>query len=325
MTNFLSAKNKEFIWDFLLENRMFDGIDPRFKSGIEADLNKVITLVSSLPTFTNLVDKNREVLRLITAKLTNYKQGQAQPQIQAQSQAQAKTQGQSQAEQQPPLLYKSEVLQTERQKQMEQQFKTKQEEMNNMLIGKKPSNVKFTDDPDKPIGGEMDKLIEQALAMRKQQLNQVLEKQDTNQAAKWIGNDSAIRNIKIGDDTELKDHQIVSLPLPPPVNASDKKQVSFNPEDNRTIEFAVDEETESFNTSTFLSRLKKTIPQKEEQNDNEEHPSQERELNIQIKELKLELNEVNKKLDLILSQQIKIIEMSRPTIDNIENIINNDI
>lgn len=316
MTNFLGPKNKEFIWDFLLENNLFEGIDPRFKSSIEADLNKVLAHVASLPTFTNLVDKNKEVLRLISQKLINYKQAQS-------------SQPAQQSPQPPPPvqagLYNSGALQAERQKQLEQQFKKKQEEMNSVLLGNRPNTTpNLSSEPDKPMGAELDKLLEQSLAMRRQQLNQVLERQDPTQAAKFIGNESVIRNIKIGDDTELKKNHIVNL------EPADKKQVSFNSEQNKIIEFheADDESSnlgtlDSFDTSSFLSKLKKTVPQEQilqpqtqqqtQQQSQQQSQQQTQQQTQEIKELKQELDAVNKKLDLILSQQMKVFEILRHT------------
>lgn len=302
MADFLSNKNKEFIWDFLLENKLFNGIDPKFKSNIESDLNKVISHVSTIQNFTSLVDKNKEVLKLISHKLVNYRKNQLP---------------QTQPLQQPPnqQSYKSDDLQSERQRQLEQQFKNKQEEMNKILLGKKPDDVKFKDEIDKPIGGDIDRLIEQTIEMRRQQLNQVLEKQDTTQAAKWIGNEGAIRNLKIGGETELKEAQIVKLDKTNTNESVDKKQVSFNSDQNRIIEYDNDSSSLSnFNTSKFLNKLKKTPSQQPQQQNISTEISESDIKNVKNDVL---LDIINKKLDTILSQQREILEkLSKNTADD---------
>jgi hypothetical protein len=289
MSEFNSNKNKEFIWDFLVEQNMFNGVDPKYKSAIQDDLQKIVLHVSSITHLSSLIDKNKEVIKLLTGRLNNYKNVRSEN---------------------IPKLYKSSDIQAERQNNLEKQFKLKQEEMNQLLLNK-PKNIKFSEDIDRPLGDDMDKLIEQTLAKRKLELNQVLESQDVNQAAKWIGNgnDNVVRNLKIGDNAQLEDTQIIKL---------DKKQVTFDPDANKVFTYNnVNSESNNENrqeksngtvtSSAFLSKLKKAYTV----NKQEEQPLQESAKNEVMMDM------INKKLDLILSQQREILEkLSSNKIDN---------
>jgi hypothetical protein len=185
----------------------------------------------------------------------------------------------------------------------------------NQLLLNKPKNIKFSEDIDRPLGDDMDKLIEQTLAKRKLELNQVLESQDVNQAAKWIGNgnDNVVRNLKIGDNAQLEDTQIIKL---------DKKQVTFDPDankvftynnensqNNQTTQNNEEKSNGTITSSTFLSKLKKAYSV----NKQEEQPLQETAKNEVMMDI------INKKLDLILSQQREILEkLSSNKINNFQ-------
>jgi len=293
MSEFNSNKNKEFIWEFLVEQNMFNGVDPKYKSAIQDDLQKIVLHVSSITHLSSLIDKNKEVIKLLTGRLHNYKNVRSEN---------------------VPKLYKSSDIQAERQNNLEKQFKLKQEEMNQLLLNK-PKNIKFSEDIDRPLGDDMDKLIEQTLAKRKLELNQVLESQDVNQAAKWIGNgnDNVVRNLKIGDNAQLEDTQIIKL---------DKKQVTFDPDankvftynnensqNNQTTQNNEEKSNGTITSSTFLSKLKKAYSV----NKQEEQPLQETAKNEVMMDI------INKKLDLILSQQREILEkLSSNKINNFQ-------
>lgn len=299
MSEFNSNKNKEFIWDFLVEQNMFNGLDPKYKSAIQDDLQKIVLHVSSITHLNNLVDKNKEVIKLLTGRLNNYKLINNDN---------------------GSKLYKSNDLQTERQNNLEKQFKLKQEEMNQALLLNKPKGIKFSEEIDKPLGDEMDKLIEQTLAKRKSELNQVLVTQDVSQAAKWIGNgnENIVRNLKIGENAPLEDTQIIKL---------DKKQVTFDPDANKVFTYntgnsengsnRVNVEEKSNGTvtpSTFLSKLKKAYSVNKPEETIQDSAKNEVMLNI-----------INKKLDLILSQQREILEkLTSNNINNFQEPTNSD-
>ena len=59
-----------------------------------------------------------------------------------------------------------------------------------MLKKKQPDEIDFSDDLDKPIGGEINTMLEAALSKRENELNIVLDKQNTKVAEEWINKDN---------------------------------------------------------------------------------------------------------------------------------------
>ena len=129
------------------------------------------------------------------------------------------------------MVYRAEDLQSERAGEFDRQLREKQAEMDSFLTLKKPTDVSFNDSAeDKPIGGEMSRLIAQELAARERELVQ-LKPEDIKKAQQWIGASNAT------NATEL-----------PQSNNGVKKSVSFSNMTN------VVEEVEQFEpTNEFIN------------------------------------------------------------------------
>jgi hypothetical protein len=128
----------------------------------------------------------------------------------------------------------------QRQKLFQKGLETRQNDFSDMMSQGKPDTIDFSDQNDKPIGKEIDNMVASFIAERENQLNVVLDTQDSNEAGKWINKDnkSDPQHIKIGDDARLDTSSIVEV-MPSP------KQVTF----------AKDEPAPG--PSDFLSKLKK--------------------------------------------------------------------
>ena len=161
MTDFLTIKNKEFIWGLLSDKQMFDGINPKYKIEIQERFEKTLIGISTQGKIYNLVEKNKEAIRSMVLILDEYKK-----------------------KQEP---YTNLEIQERRQKNFQNELEKKKKEFN--ITSKTPNieDMNFSDEIDKPLGENMEILLERAMALRAQQLNQVLEKQDTQKATEWIG------------------------------------------------------------------------------------------------------------------------------------------
>jgi hypothetical protein len=282
MSEFKTKENKGFIWDFLNEQKLFDGISPSYQKDIQLSFEQMIENVDIQYTSKGLIDKNKEVIRLMVGQLELYKK-QTQAQLQSQQQPRSKTTNNQQ--QNDPIIYKAEDIHQDRQSKMDIAFKQKQNEFNSFKM-KSPQDISFADKKDEPIGDDMDNLIAKTIAMREKQLNQLLETQNPdqlNRAAKWIDNGNngnnvnasgKVINLKIGGDTELND-KIVTLPSsiqngstrasPISSNSRDKK-VSFNDADNIVYhdlshtDAIVEQKPDNIELN-FLNRLKRTTPE----------------------------------------------------------------
>ena len=96
----------------------------------------------------------------------------------------------------------------------------------------KPKEISFSDKLDEPIGSEMDSMVADVLKRREQELNVVLQGQNTDEGDNWINKN---KNIKIGDSTDLTEKSIENI----------DKHVSFDDQKE-----TLDDE------NIFLSKLK---------------------------------------------------------------------
>ena len=76
MTDFLTQKNKGIIWSLLSDQQMFDGINPQYKLEIQEKFEKTLTGISTQGRFYNLVEKNKEAIRIMVLMLEDYKKKQ---------------------------------------------------------------------------------------------------------------------------------------------------------------------------------------------------------------------------------------------------------
>ena len=78
----------------------------------------------------------------------------------------------------------------EKQKKFNKNLETKQKEFKEFINNEKPDEISFSEEKDTPIGSEMDMLMASAMKRRVEQLNVVLQHQNTNKAEEWINNDN---------------------------------------------------------------------------------------------------------------------------------------
>ena len=295
MTDFLTTKNKGIIWSLLSDQQMFDGINPKYKLELQEKFEKTLIGISTQGRFYNLVEKNKEAIRIMVLMLEDYKK-----------------------KQEP---YTNLEIQERRQKHFESELEKKKKEFN--ITSKTPNieDMNFSDEIDKPLGENMEILLERAMALRAQQLNQVLEKQDTKKATEWIGTsvkssttsqklsssnanpnpnsntNTNVVNLKIGNETQLTGDTIVSL----------DKKVNFNEDRNTFFSYQRENEDENnIETNSFFNKFKKI--DKENKINNLEN----KENKINNLENKEEIQEkfkiINDKLDRVLLNQKEILD-----------------
>ena len=295
MTDFLTTKNKGIIWSLLSDQQMFDGINPQYKLEIQEKFEKTLTGISTQGRFYNLVEKNKEAIRIMVLMLEDYKK-----------------------KQEP---YTNLEIQERRQKNFQNELEKKKNEFNVISKKSNPDDINFSDEMDKPLDENMDILLERAMALRAQQLNQVLEKQDTKKATEWIGTsvkssttsqklsssnanpnpnsntNTNVVNLKIGNETQLTGDTIVSL----------DKKVNFNEDRNTFFSYQRENEDENnIETNSFFNKFKKI--DKENKINNLEN----KENKINNLENKEEIQEkfkiINDKLDRVLLNQKEILD-----------------
>jgi len=285
MTDFLSNENKGFIWSLLSEQKIFDGIHPNYKNDIQENFEKTLLDVSVQGKFFNLVEKNKEAIRLMVLTVDNYKKKQ--------------------------VPYTSLEIQELRQKKFDNELQKKQNEFASIASKPVVNEISFADKMDGPLEESMDVLLARAMAVRENELNQVLDRQDTHAASEWIGtskpsilkqdttknnNDANsnksnnVINLKIGGETTLMPEQVVSL------DTNKKQRVNFDERSNSvfTYQRENDEEMETSSNGASILNKFKTISNKSEISEN--------------KNVMKEIEILNIKLDSILLNQKEILD-----------------
>jgi hypothetical protein len=162
-----SNANKALLWSLLTEERVFAGLSDSslqpvmtlFETAIHTTINSyaqqdgsVFEKQNSSPQMV-LSTLNKEVIKRVMSEMAQYKP--------------------SAASSAPMSLYKSADIQEARIKDITSKVKVLENDMNSLLILKKPEEIDFSDkkiDDDMPIGENMDQLIKDALASREREL-----------------------------------------------------------------------------------------------------------------------------------------------------------
>lgn len=317
MAVFNDNDNKAILWDILSEQKLFEGIDLKYRYEIKDAFEQTILVVEKQGRGLSLIEKNKEVIKNMVSIIDTFKrQQQTQNLVQRQ--------------------YTNEELHEERQKAFERELKRKQTEFDglNRTI---PEKIDFSDKLDEKIGDKMDMLLSEAIASRERELKQVLEIQNPETASKWVeNNDFGLKNmiepdnsgqsnlphinLKIGDDAQIQESQIVNL------DKNFKKierinRVSFNDEENKILNYSNDSSPLSINTKRENQGKIKNINEIIKTNDNDieknffkmlkkEEPDSSNEMNFQ-------LNKIDKKEQETINSNI-IENNIRMDIDNLK-------
>lgn len=155
--DFESQYNKRLLWQLMSDNNIFAGIPDTKVEAVKSMFEKEISIVNNKKM--SLLEKNKKILVTMNTKLNYLRVTSIKSK---------------------PATKETDLLK-ERTAVMQSKLEDKKEEFNNLMNTKQPEKIDFADDnEDKPIGSEMDQLLANMMENRKQQLNQVMQKQDTN-------------------------------------------------------------------------------------------------------------------------------------------------
>ena len=162
-----SNANKALLWSLLTEERVFAGLSDSslqpvmtlFETAIHTTINSYAQ-DNSLSSFEKqnsspqmvLSTLNKEVIKRVMTEMAQYKPPSTTPLV---------------------PIYKSTDIQEARIRDITSKVKVLEDDMNSLLVLKKPPEIDFSDkkiNDDVPIGENMDELIKQALASREREL-----------------------------------------------------------------------------------------------------------------------------------------------------------
>jgi hypothetical protein len=177
-----STENKHLLWSLLSEENIFadlrDDAVPLvmniFETAINTTSNACMHITHGHHNRANaLAEMNKDVIQRVIADVSKYKASVVAP-------------PHNHVQTAPAMMYKSADLQEARVKDITSKLKIHEADMNSFLVLKKPAEINFADDAskdDRPIGDEMEQLIQAALASRARELEIIQQPQPQPQPA----------------------------------------------------------------------------------------------------------------------------------------------
>ena len=319
MSDFTSIQNKGIIWEILIEQKLFEGIDQKHKYEIKDLFENTILMIENQGKGLSLIEKNKEVIKNMVLRLESFK---PQPIISKRE-------------------YTNEEIHKERQKTFETELKRKQTEFDG-LSRKPPEKIDFSDKLDEKIGDKMDSLLAEAIAAREFQMNQVIQTHNPETASKWIvggnnlnvgingnehqSNQEQPKNLKIGNETHIQENQIVILDKSKNNNHDKKMKVSFNEANNEIHNFSKDspiltsKSEENLDIGSNLFKLLKT-----DSNQNQNRQNHTINTNVKPDIDKMILNEENPNVFKTMLQDMIDIKREIMTLKNEIKKLNDNI
>ena len=166
---FTSNNNKGMIWGLLEESKIFNGIENNKFTKIQSIMEGVINKINSNNSDLSLIEKNKMAMEEIIFNINKEKEHYSKSK---------KIQ----------MIYTADDLQKQRKDNFSIKLKEQEENLNTYINPKKPEEPDFSDknnNNDKPIGGEMDRLIAERMASRERELEVPMA---SKEAEKWINN-----------------------------------------------------------------------------------------------------------------------------------------
>jgi hypothetical protein len=154
--DFINKKNKELLWNVLLENGMFNGIDPKNINKVQETFEMSIhNLSTKFKNSYDLISANKIILSDMVEKLKIFKN--AIPELTD-----------------PITILKPSENITE---VTNNHFNEKQKEFSDLIELKVPKNVEFTNVEDEPIQeDQLDSILEETIKQRKLDLENIISK-----------------------------------------------------------------------------------------------------------------------------------------------------
>ena len=180
---FTSNNNKGMIWGLLEESKIFNGIENNKFTKIQSIMEGVINKINSNNSDLSLIEKNKMAMEEIIFNINKEKEHYSKSK---------KIQ----------MIYTADDLQKQRKDNFSIKLKEQEENLNTYINPKKPEEPDFSDknnNNDKPIGGEMDRLIAERMASRERELEVPMA---SKEAEEWINNSRDVKS-KIVTETPI--------------------------------------------------------------------------------------------------------------------------
>lgn len=193
MEDYISNNNKGMLWGILQENDIFANINNdkfnNIQSIFENTIQNIYNINRNVPL--SLIEINKMTIETLIPEINKEKNKQSVP-----SNIQ--------------MIYKSEDLQKQRESNFNLKLKEQQDSLNTLMNPKIPQEPNFNDvniNEDRPIGGEMDKLIAERMASRERELE---VPKMSKEAESWVNNSQNIKLETVEKKVSFNDNHIIN-------------------------------------------------------------------------------------------------------------------
>lgn len=278
--DFLGNENKYMLWSVLQESDVFQNIpDEKFNDVRNSFEKTLLEFSKNNASINDIVVMNKEVIPILLSNVHTI----------ANSSLGVKPSKKLELVYKADQPYRVEDIHKQRENDFNMKYQEKQNNMNEFLQPKIPKEVSFADTKeDKPLGGEMDRLIKEMLTSRERELEVIsASSQNVSDAKEWLKS-SATKDTSTEQSQEVPVPEPEIVPLNLEVNMPTNNQ--FVSMDTQPISEILLETSEIDNDNikpSFMDKLKKKDPIKE--------------INEELKVLKENQEKMMNKIDFIVS------------------------
>lgn len=182
-SEFTTNKNKELLWNLLLNNGAFNNLNEQQLPLIQKDFEDLITSLYSNTNNLNLIEQNKIFFQQMVQKIN--------------------TRRQSLKTYEPVReIYTNQDIRGKKLDEFNNDVKKAQDDFNSVVTLKTPEEINFSDptDLDKPISN-MDELIEKTIAERNLEVEKIASVNDTTEEAqKWLNMQEQPKKVTIQEE-----------------------------------------------------------------------------------------------------------------------------
>lgn len=151
-SGFDSNNNKKILWELMIENGTFQGLPNSYLQNVKKKFDDLVEKNDSLQGTTT--DKNKKVLIEITGFIKSIKE---------------KILNENAGDDKPLVTYSE--ISAKRIDDFDNKLTQRQEEFDNMVRSHVPKQIDFSDKTDNPFNGNMESILNDTIAKRKNDLN----------------------------------------------------------------------------------------------------------------------------------------------------------
>lgn len=232
---FSSTSNKGFLWNLMVEADVFGGVPTDKKSSVIEIFERVIKEVE-YNNNDSLIEMNKAVIMRVNKHLDSFREQQQKSPAEL------------------PKLVTAAEISANRQELFSDNLSERQRQFDDMMVSKKPEDIDFShnDVEEKRIGSEMDDMLAKMMARREQQLNQVMQGQDTNAGQTWITNDGSGPNA---GPPSLQIGEVVSNPNVEEMKAKSRVTFADEPSENDSLLSLFKVKKKEIDRESFIKKI----------------------------------------------------------------------